>query len=92
MVSALNHHISILKLTVHGAYIDYFLTEQLPNPLPSDPVWCAPKFQRTQWYDLMDVEQRVQAFRALWGVMAYLTRDIAAKPTDSDVDMGEAAT
>ncbi|KAF2173778.1 hypothetical protein M409DRAFT_16050 [Zasmidium cellare ATCC 36951] len=89
MVSALNHHISILKLTVHGAYIDYLLTEQLPNPMPSDPAWCAPRLQRTQWYDLLDIEQRVQAFCVLWGIMAYLTRDVntTARPMEGDVDV-----
>lgn len=92
MVSALNHHISILKLTVHTAYIDYLLTEQLPDPLPTDPAWCAPRLQRTQWYDLLDVDQRVQAFRVLWGIMAYLMRDTAVKSTVQGVDMGEAAT
>ncbi|KAK4498117.1 hypothetical protein PRZ48_010773 [Zasmidium cellare] len=86
MVSALNHHISILKLTVHSAYIDYLLTEQLPDPLPSDRSWCAPRLQRTQWYDLMDIEQRVQAFRALWGIMAFLTRDVNTARTDLEGD------
>ena len=75
MVSSLNHHISILKLTVHGAYVDYLTSATVPHPPPEDSEWSVPKLQRTQWFDLFDVEQRVEAFRGLWGVMAYLTRD-----------------
>lgn len=95
MVSSLNHHISILKLTVHSTYIDYILNEQLPNPMPENPDWCGPRLQRTQWFDMLDIEQRVQAFRALWGVMGYLTRDVptTAKPAEEteDVNMQEAS-
>lgn len=76
MVSSLNHHVSVLKLTVHGGYVEYLQSETLPNPLPTDKSWCSPKLQRTQWFDLLDVDQRVQAFRVLWGVAAYLTREI----------------
>jgi hypothetical protein len=76
LVSSLNHHISILKLTAHGAYVDYLTSATVPHPLPEDAEWSVPKLQRTQWFDLFDVEQRVEAFRGLWGVMAYLTRDI----------------
>ncbi|EME42589.1 hypothetical protein DOTSEDRAFT_73433 [Dothistroma septosporum NZE10] len=76
MVSSLNRHISILKFTVHEAYLEYLETERPPSsPLPADKSWCSPRLERTQWYDLFDIQERVQAFRALWGVMAYLSRD-----------------
>ena len=74
--SSLNHHISILKLTIHAAYVDYLTSAALPEPLPEDPEWSQPKLQRTEWFDLFDVEQRVEAFQGLWGVMAYLTREV----------------
>ncbi|EME81131.1 uncharacterized protein MYCFIDRAFT_97007, partial [Pseudocercospora fijiensis CIRAD86] len=74
MVSSLNHHISILKLTVHWAYLEYTKTEEMPQPVPEDENWCRPRLQRTQWYDLLDIQQRVEAFRALWGIMSYLMR------------------
>lgn len=76
MVSSLNHHISILKLTIHGTYIEYLQSETLPDPPPSEKNWCSPTLQRTQWFDLLNVDQRVEAFRALWGVIAYVTREI----------------
>lgn len=81
MVSSLNHHISIIKLTVHGAYVEYLQTETVPDPLPSARDWSSPKLQRTQWFDLLNVDQRVEAFRALWGVTAYLTREIDSSNT-----------
>ena len=74
MVSSLNHHISILKMTAHIAYLDYVRTETLPEPLPEGTDWCRPKLQRTKWYDLLNVEDRVQAFRTLWGISCYLFR------------------
>lgn len=91
MVSALNHHVSILKLTVHVTYIEYLQTEVLPSPLPQECDWGSPRLQRTQWYDLLDTEQRVQAFRVLWGVMEYLTRpmeDVHPAEAKEDDDYG----
>ena len=75
MVSSLNHHVSILKFTVHSAYTEYVRTEQLPTPLPNDPNWSSPRLQRTMWYNFFDVDERVQAYRAIWGITAYLMRE-----------------
>lgn len=68
------HHVSLVRLRVHGAYMDYLADGILPNPLPADPKWCQPLMQRTQWFDLFNVAQRVEAFRCLWGIMCFLTR------------------
>ena len=59
MVSSLNHHISILKFTVHDAYIDYLESEQLPDPnsIHYDDNWSRPRLQRTRWYDLLDMNE-----------------------------------
>ncbi|SMY25112.1 unnamed protein product [Zymoseptoria tritici ST99CH_1A5] len=81
-VSSLNHHVSILKLTVHNAYTEYITTGQMPMSPPQSATdengeerqWHTPKLQRTRWYDLFNVDDRVEAFRALWGVMEWLTR------------------
>lgn len=73
LVSALNHHISILKLTVHKAYLEYLQSGSLP-PASVGSEWCNPVVVRSQWYDLFVVEDRLEAMRALWGVMGYLAR------------------
>ncbi|KAF3045159.1 hypothetical protein E8E12_010161 [Didymella heteroderae] len=74
MVSSLNHHVSLLKLHVHPAYLDYITHGKLPDNQPSDPNWCSPKLERTRWFDLFNVDDRTEAMRGLWGVMSYLLR------------------
>ncbi|KAJ4984710.1 hypothetical protein SVAN01_09824 [Stagonosporopsis vannaccii] len=74
MVSSLNHHISLLKLHVHSAYLRYLTEGELPEIQPSDPDWCSPKLQRTRWFDLFKADDRSEAMRGLWGVMSYLMR------------------
>lgn len=37
-----------------------------------------PRLDRTGWYDLLDMMNRVEAFRIIWGVMEYLNRDVGA--------------
>lgn len=77
LVSCLFHHVSILKLTIHSAYTHYLTTGILPQPTPAEEDWCSPPLERTEWYDLFDQESRVDAFRCIWGVMEYATRDVA---------------
>lgn len=91
MVSCLNHHVSILKLTVHDAYTDYLISGRMPEPLPEDGAWCRPKLQRTKWFDLFDQGERVEAFRALWGVLAYLTRAPGVVAASNDTEMSGTA-
>ena len=74
MVSSLNHHISILKLRIHPLYLQYLTDGTLPTQHPSDPSWASPKLQRTRWFDFFSVDDRAEAMRGLWGIMAYLMR------------------
>lgn len=90
MVSSLNHHVCILKLTVHVAYVEYTISGDMPDPRPVEHDWCRPKLQRSQWYDLFSMEQRVEAYRGLWGVMNYLVRETSGSggtevPADNGV-------
>lgn len=64
-----------MKLTVHSAYLDHLETSAVPDPQPTDPRWCRPKLQRSRWYDLFDVDDRLELFRGLWGIMNYLVED-----------------
>ena len=86
MVSSLNHHVSLLKLHVHSAYLDYITHGKLPDGQPSDPDWCSPKLQRTRWFDLFNVDDRTEAMRGFWGVMSYLLR--AKDGGQEDIVMG----
>ncbi|KAF2211285.1 hypothetical protein CERZMDRAFT_106504 [Cercospora zeae-maydis SCOH1-5] len=85
MVSSLNHHISIIKFTVHGAYLDYLETEKLPDPTV-DENWSRPRLQRTRWYDLLDVNDRIEAFRILWGITSYLFRNVEKKSDEATAE------
>ena len=91
MISSLNHHISILKLTVHDSYTDSITSGLFPSPKPVDKAWCKPRLERTEWLDLFDVDQRIAAFRCLWGVMAYLTRETdSSMPGAQEIKMPDA--
>jgi hypothetical protein len=86
MVSSLNHHISVLKLRIHRLYIQYLTEGKLPEETPSDPNWCSPVLQRTRWFDLFNTEDRTEAMRGIWGVMAYMMR---AREEKNDITMTE---
>jgi hypothetical protein len=90
LVSCLFHHVSVLKLTIHDAYTEYLTTGLMPKPTPVEEDWCSPKLQRTEWYDLLDQEARVEAFRSIWGVMEYLNRDKTTAQAGEVSTVGEA--
>lgn len=73
MVSALYHHIAIVKLDAHPLYLEYLSTGVVPAQQPN-LAWYAPKIQRTKWYDLFVPEDRAEAMRCLWGVLSYSMR------------------
>ncbi|KAH0338564.1 hypothetical protein KCU81_g7599, partial [Aureobasidium melanogenum] len=74
VLSSMYYHVSILKLRVHGAYLDFVATGNFPEKIPEDKDWCHPVLQRSKWFDLFNVKDRIEAFRCLWGIMCYLTR------------------
>lgn len=76
MVSSMNHHVSIVKMTVHEAYTAYIADGELTaaQSPANEPDWCRPRIQRTRWYDLFDSDDRIEAFKRIWGIMEYLTR------------------
>lgn len=53
----------------------------MPSQTPVEKDWGSPKLERTEWYDLLNQQGRVEAFRAIWGVMEYVSRDVAASKT-----------
>ena len=67
-------------MTIHGAYIDCVTSGTLPEIPLNYSEWCRPYIQRSGWFDLFDKDERLEAFRGLWGVMAYLTRQPESEP------------
>lgn len=78
MVSSLNHHISLLRLRIHPAYLELITEGRLPVETPPESDWCSPKLQRTRWFDLFNIEDRAEAMRGVWGIMSYLMRTDSA--------------
>lgn len=77
LISSLNHHISIVNVSVSSLYID-FLTNGLPDKgidVASQP-WYALDVRRSKWFDLFAVEDRAQVLRGVWAIMGYLMRDV----------------
>lgn len=76
MLSQINHHVSILHLRVHGRYVDCLAngTSNFSEEGDSEQPWNVLKLRRSKWYDLMDAEQRLEAFNSLWRVFHYLMR------------------
>ncbi len=59
----------------------------------NEEAWDMIELQRSQWFSLLDPDDRVEAFRGLWGVMAWLMRSDQAqleKQSGSD-EVGRAA-
>jgi hypothetical protein len=73
MVSSLNHHISLMKLRVHKAYLDLLETGRYPDGAVPDE-WCKPEVKRTEWFDLLKPAERAEAFCLLWALGGYLAR------------------
>lgn len=80
LLSALNHHVSLVR-----ARVPSLLLERLAGMEPDDlggndgaaaaaadglPMW------RSKWYDMFIAEDRVEAMRCIWGLMAFLMRKI----------------
>jgi hypothetical protein len=77
LISALNHHVSVVKLRVHDEYLNYLETGEFRGQkqleeLPED--WSSPSVTRTRWYDLLKAEERAEAFVKIWGVAGFLSR------------------
>ncbi|KAJ5485370.1 hypothetical protein N7539_005358 [Penicillium diatomitis] len=76
MISAINHHISILHLRVHQRYLDILTNGTSNIPADSDPdqPWHVLKLQRTRWYDLLNGPDRVEALQSVWTLFHYQLR------------------
>lgn len=84
LVSSINHHVSLLRLSVSDDYLAFIETGTLPRPsrpLPHD--WATPRLQQTRWFDLFNPADRIESFRALWGIFGYQMRGRGTEPQTS---------
>jgi len=82
LISALNHHVSILRARVPGE-----LLGELEGKQPGE--WCGKiKIWRSKWFDLYLVEDRVKAMELVWGMMAWLMRGEPVDAGKDEIDVG----
>ncbi|KAL8634639.1 MAG: hypothetical protein Q9228_007772, partial [Teloschistes exilis] len=80
LISALNHHISILSILVPDAYLEY-ITDG-PSIPPSDAFNPTNKnryklkARRSRWYDLLVPGERAEVMRGIWGACSWGMRDL----------------
>lgn len=91
LVSAINHHISILHLRIHQKYIDYLLKTPDQSKVSNAPqqTWYALEMKRSKWFDLLIADDRVEAMRGIWAILGWQMRDMT-EDTDKD-DVGGTA-
>ncbi|KAL8626904.1 hypothetical protein Q9189_007402 [Teloschistes chrysophthalmus] len=88
LISALNHHISILSILVPDAYLDY-ITKGSPTPhsppspsassgahSPGFEKWWKLEVRRSKWYDLLVPGERAEAMRGVWGACCWGMRGL----------------
>ncbi|PGH14779.1 hypothetical protein AJ79_02795 [Helicocarpus griseus UAMH5409] len=78
MISSINHHFSILHLRVHSNYVEWLTTGKSDFPDNSrdnsGTPWHVLKLRRTRWFNLFEVNDRVEALDGLWALFSYLMR------------------
>ena len=77
LISSLNHHISIVHVSVHPEYSSYLnVTAPQPDFVPAQQPWYHLSVRRSRWFDLLVAADRAEAMRGVWGAMGYLMRDL----------------
>jgi hypothetical protein len=91
LISSLNHHISFVRARVEDgliAVLDGKLQggEEVGEDWERTPIW------RSRWLDLFLIDDRIEAMTILWGMMAWLMRNIdESEDTTSSTTAGAAA-
>ncbi|KAL8968463.1 MAG: hypothetical protein Q9197_004873 [Variospora fuerteventurae] len=84
LLSALNHHVSLVKVQVRDRYLAAVTRgeelEELQEPGSAGPGpgqgWRGLKVERSRWFDLFVPEERAQAMRGVWGATGWLMRSM----------------
>ena len=94
MISAVNHHACILKMSVHNDYLEWLETgdggkakvadapEQCSEPRQSHVLYVS----RSPWYDLFEIEERRELLIGLWRILSWMNRDEVPKQDVEKMD------
>lgn len=83
VISALFHHISIVRVRVP----DRLLAVLDGEPDDGLQSWGKLEVRRSKWFDLFKVEDRLAAMQLLWSMMAYLMRAESGDGGEGDDDV-----
>ena len=86
VISSLFHHVSILRVRVPMRLLDVFAGS--PEADPTKRSWGGVQAWRSPWYDLFKTEERIEAMKTLWPVMAFQMRNDTGQ--EDDVPMADA--
>lgn len=73
VVSCIFHHISVLRVRVPARLLE--VLEGSPEADLTKRSWGKVKAWRSLWFDLFCVDDRVEAMKLIWGMMAYQVRE-----------------
>nr|KAK5440169.1 hypothetical protein LTR18_008106 [Exophiala xenobiotica] len=88
MLSAANHHVCIVKLSVHENYLEWLETGKVKQQKAStserqDRILY---MSRSRWFDLFDIEQRKELLTGVWRLLSWINRNEVPK---ADLDKME---
>ncbi|KAK6355046.1 hypothetical protein TWF696_004172 [Orbilia brochopaga] len=77
LFSAVHYHFAVSHVYLTDAYTRYLRTGILPpaDYQAANPSWCACRIGRSKWYNLLEIDGRIDALRAVMAVLAWLKRD-----------------
>jgi len=70
LVSSLNHHVSIIRVRVPTTLLDILAGAGEEEKWERLVMW------RSKWFDLFLKDERIEAMKVVWGMMAWLMREI----------------
>lgn len=76
-LSCINHHISMTRMRVPNKLLDQL--DGQDGPRDECKMW------RSKWWDMYDVEDRIDAMSCVWGMMAYTMRAMPEPPEEEYV-------
>ncbi|KAK6373814.1 uncharacterized protein PV06_02690 [Exophiala oligosperma] len=80
MLSAANHHVCLVKLSVHENYLQWLETGNTKHQaLKSGRQDHVLYMTRSRWFNLLDVDQRKELLTGIWCVLSWLNRDEVPK-------------
>jgi len=83
LLSAVNHHLCLMRLSVHESYLEWLETGKTVHP---DETMSEGQRQpqvlyvsRSNWYNLFDIGDRKELLTGIWRVLCWVNRDEVPK-------------